>query len=106
MAKSDLIQEIIAENPEAEFTEEQLDKDYTIPQFEELQQELREKKESAEDEKEAQADPTPKYKLKDPKSFYGEGSFVLYGEKTEALPNNPSTELLARIKSGFIIEVK
>lgn len=47
-----------------------------------------------------------KVKLKDPNTFYGEGSFVLSGKKQVELPPNPSPQLLARIKSGFVVEVK
>lgn len=47
-----------------------------------------------------------KVKLKDPNTFYGEGSFVLSGKKQMELPPNPSPQLLARVKSGFIVEVK
>lgn len=47
-----------------------------------------------------------KYKLKDPKTQYAEGSFSLSGEQEKELPENPSTELLARIRAGFIVEVE
>ncbi|MED0739016.1 hypothetical protein [Aneurinibacillus thermoaerophilus] len=46
------------------------------------------------------------YRLKDPKTQYAEGSFSLVGDQEKELPANPSKELLARIRSGFIVEVK
>lgn len=46
------------------------------------------------------------YRLKDPKTQYAEGSFSLVGDQEKELPPNPSKELLARIRSGFIVEVK
>lgn len=47
-----------------------------------------------------------KYKLKDHKTQYAEGSFSLAGTQEKELPNNPSVELRKRIKAGFIVEVK
>lgn len=46
------------------------------------------------------------YRLKNPKTQYAEGSFSLVGDQAKELPDNPSKELLARIHSGFIVEVK
>ncbi|MBH8599076.1 MULTISPECIES: hypothetical protein [unclassified Thermoactinomyces] len=46
-----------------------------------------------------------KVRLKDPSTQYGEGSFSLLGNQEKELPENPSPELLARIRSGFIVEV-
>lgn len=47
-----------------------------------------------------------KYKLKDPKTQYAEGSFTLADKQEKGLPASPSPELRKRIKAGFIIEVK
>lgn len=47
-----------------------------------------------------------KYKLKDPKTQYAEGSFSLSGKQEKELPENPSPDLLARIRAGFIVEVE
>lgn len=47
-----------------------------------------------------------KYKLKDPSTQYAEGSFTLVGDQEKELPENPSRQLLRRIQSGFIVEVK
>lgn len=43
-----------------------------------------------------------KYKLKDPSTHYAEGSFSLSGDQTKELPESPSPDLVARIRSGFI----
>ena len=122
MAKSDLINEIIAENPESNLNPEELDKEYTVPQLEELQGKLRDEKqqqpdssdgEKDEDEEQEQLSPPKEqeeavklYKLKNPKTQYGEGFFSLSGKQEKELPANPSPDLLARIKAGFIVEVK
>lgn len=45
-----------------------------------------------------------KYKLADPKTQYGEDGFTLAGDQEKELPANPSDALIARIRSGFIIE--
>ena len=43
-----------------------------------------------------------KYKLKDPNTSYSEKDFTLSGDQKKELPDNPSPELVARIRSGFI----
>lgn len=45
-----------------------------------------------------------KYKLSDPKTQYGEEGFTLAGDQEKELPENPSDALIARIRSGFIVE--
>lgn len=45
-----------------------------------------------------------KYKLADPKTQYGEEGFTLAGDQEKELPANPSDALVARIRSGFIVE--
>lgn len=45
-----------------------------------------------------------KYKLADPKTQYGEDGFTLAGDQEKELPADPSDALIARIRSGFIIE--
>lgn len=45
-----------------------------------------------------------KYKLSDPKTQYGEEGFTLAGEQEKELPADPSDALIARIRSGFIVE--
>ena len=47
-----------------------------------------------------------KYKLKDPSTQYADGSFSLAGHQEKELPENPSRQLLRRIKAGFIVEAK
>lgn len=46
-----------------------------------------------------------KYKLKDPATSYSEPDFTLSGDQEKELPESPSTELVARIRSGFIKKV-
>lgn len=45
-----------------------------------------------------------KYKLSDPKKQYSEADFTLAGDQEKELPENPSDTLIARIRSGFIVE--
>lgn len=45
-----------------------------------------------------------KYKLSDPKKQYSEANFTLAGDQEKELPENPSDTLIARIRSGFIVE--
>lgn len=45
-----------------------------------------------------------KFKLSDPKTQYGEEGFTLAGDQEKELPEDPSDALVARIRSGFIIE--
>lgn len=45
-----------------------------------------------------------KYKLADPKTQYGEEGFTLAGDQEKELPENPSDALIARVRSGFIVE--
>ena len=54
----------------------------------------------------AKKDDKKMYKLKDPNTQFSEGSFTLSGDQERELPENPSVELTARIRAGFIIEVK
>ncbi|HFJ9381189.1 hypothetical protein [Bacillus cereus group sp. BfR-BA-01382] len=99
MAKKDLIADIVKENPSLD--PKQLDDNYTVPQLEDLQKQLREEKVLPE---------TAKYKLKDPNTqyaeCYAEGSFTLAGNQEKELPAAPSKTLLDRIEYGFIVEVK
>jgi hypothetical protein len=46
-----------------------------------------------------------KFKLADPKTQYAEQNFTLQGDEEKELPENPSAELIQRIRSGFIKEV-
>ncbi|MGM9926029.1 MAG: hypothetical protein ACI35R_17425 [Bacillus sp. (in: firmicutes)] len=46
-----------------------------------------------------------KYKLADPKTQFSDADFTLAGDQEKELPENPSTALVARIRSGFIVEV-
>lgn len=48
--------------------------------------------------------PNTKYKLKDPNTSYQERDFTLSGDQEKELPENPSSDLIARIRSGFIVE--
>ena len=45
-----------------------------------------------------------KYKLANPSTQYCEGDFYLSGDQEKELPESPSTELIARIRSGFIVK--
>lgn len=45
-----------------------------------------------------------KFKLKDPETQYAEKDFTLTGDQAKELPQEPSGELLARIRSGFIVK--
>ncbi|MGG1571601.1 hypothetical protein [Fictibacillus sp. NRS-1165] len=45
-----------------------------------------------------------KYKLKDPETSYSDPDFTLAGDQEKPLPEDPSTELIARIRSGFIVK--
>ncbi|KAB2328936.1 hypothetical protein F7731_23575 [Cytobacillus depressus] len=45
-----------------------------------------------------------KFKLKDPDTQYAEPGFTLTGDQKAELPEEPSAELLARIRSGFIVK--
>lgn len=50
--------------------------------------------------------PTGKYKLKDPDTQFSdaESGFTLAEDQEKELPEDPSPELLARIRSGFIVK--
>lgn len=45
-----------------------------------------------------------KFKLKDPETQYSEEGFTLAGDQEKELPADPSDSLIARIRSGFIVE--
>ncbi|MET3689885.1 hypothetical protein ABIC37_005435 [Priestia megaterium] len=45
-----------------------------------------------------------KFKLADPKTSYQEKGFTLVGEQEKELPEDPSDQLISRIKSGFIVK--
>lgn len=45
-----------------------------------------------------------KYKLADPKKSYQEAGFTLAGDQEKELPENPSDQLISRIRSGYIVE--
>jgi len=45
-----------------------------------------------------------KYKLANPKTSYQERNFTLAADQEKELPKDPSNELIARIRSGFIVE--
>jgi len=45
-----------------------------------------------------------KYKLADPKNSYQEAEFTLAGDQEKELPEHPSDQLIARIRSGYIVE--
>ncbi|MCU6603770.1 hypothetical protein OCO53_25350 [Peribacillus frigoritolerans] len=48
--------------------------------------------------------PQKKYKLADPNSSYQDHSFTLVADQEKELPENPTSDLIARIQSGFIVE--
>lgn len=45
-----------------------------------------------------------KFKLADPNTSYQEKGFTLVGEQEKELPEDPSTQLISRIKSGYIVK--
>ncbi|MED4116549.1 hypothetical protein P4661_27315 [Priestia megaterium] len=45
-----------------------------------------------------------KFKLADPNTSYQEKDFTLVGEQEKELPENPSAQLIARIRSGYIVK--
>lgn len=45
-----------------------------------------------------------KFKLANPKTSYQEADFTLAGDQEKELPEYPSDQLIARIRSGFIVE--
>lgn len=45
-----------------------------------------------------------KFKLADSKTSYQEEGFTLAGDQEKELPEFPSDQLIARIRSGFIVE--
>ena len=45
-----------------------------------------------------------KFKLANPKTSYQEAGFTLAGDQEKELPEYPSDQLVARIRSGFIVE--
>lgn len=49
-------------------------------------------------------DSNQKYKLADPETSYQERDFTLLGEQEKELPESPSSDLIARIHSGFIVK--
>lgn len=110
MAKIDIANEIVAEFPDKGFEAEKLKDSHTEAELLQLQEDLR--KESAEvgleslQHSSVEADSGVKYKLKDPSTQFSEGSFTLSGKQEKELPENPSVELTARIRAGFIVEVK
>lgn len=112
MAKIDIANEIVAEFPDKGFEAEKLKDDNTEAELLKLQEDLRAEADSSnsdsesEEQESKEVDSTKKYRLKDPSTQYGEGSFSLSGDQEKELPKNPSIELLGRIRSGFIVEVK
>jgi len=45
-----------------------------------------------------------KFKLADSKKSYQEKDFTLSGDQEKELPEHPSDQLIARIRSGYIVE--
>lgn len=95
MAKIDIASEIVKEFPDQEFVAEELVADNTEAELIALQESLRAEKASK-----------PLYKLADDKTQYAEGAFTLVGEQEKELPENPSPQLLERIRAGFIVKVE
>lgn len=104
MAKIDIANEIVAEFPDKGYEAEKLRDSRTEAELLELQEDLR--REAASVETEAAGKERIKFRLKDPGTQYSEGSFTLSGDQEKELPDNPSPELLARIRAGFFVEVK
>ncbi len=110
MAKIDIANEIVAEFPDKGYEAEMLKDSHTEAELLQLQEDLR--KEAADAGAEPHQQPTfeenprVKYKLKDPNTQFSEGSFTLSGNQEKELPDNPSAELHARVRSGFLVEVK
>jgi hypothetical protein len=113
MAKIDIANAIVEEFPEKALVAEEIKDKYTEEELKKLQSDLREGAETKDEPEQGTPasqyetnEKTVKYRLKDPKTQYGEGSFSLAGEQEKELPDNPSPELLARIRSGFLVEVE
>lgn len=110
MAKIDIANEIVTEFPDKGYEAEKLKDSHTEAELLQLQEDLR--KESTDEVSESPQQPTVeeytgvKYKLKDPNTQFSEGSFTLSGDQEKELPENPSPDLLARVRSGFLVEVK
>lgn len=47
-----------------------------------------------------------KYKLANPKTSFNDRNFTLASDQEKSLPDDPSPELVERIRTGFIIEAK
>lgn len=45
-----------------------------------------------------------KFKLKNPDTSFSDPEFTLAGDQEKELPENPSMDLIARIRSGFIVK--
>lgn len=45
-----------------------------------------------------------KYKLSNKNTQYSEEGFTIAGDQEKELPENPSDQLIARIRGGFIVE--
>lgn len=110
MAKIDTAKEIVEEFPDKGYEAEKLAAENTQTELEKLQAELRaeEPAPAAQPEESKKTEPTAKkkYRLKDPKTSYQEVGFTLADDQEKELPENPSSFLTGRIKSGFIVEVK
>ena len=112
MAKIDTADEIVNEFPDKGYEAEKLTEENTQAELDQLQQDLRAEREAAGDESPPSPSDVPeekaakKYRLKDPKTSYQEVGFTLADDQEKELPENPSSFLMARIKAGFIVEVK
>lgn len=112
MAKIDTAKEIVEEFPDKGYEAEKLAAENTQAELDELQTELRAEEPApaptapSEEPKEPETKAKKKYRLKDPKTSYQEIGFTLADDQEKELPENPSSFLTGRIKSGFIVEVK
>lgn len=110
MAKNDTAKEIASEFSDKGYEAEKLAAENTQTELDELQAELRaaETVPAAllEETKEPETKANKMYRLKDPKTSYQEVGFTLADDQEKELPENPSSFLTGRIKSGFIVEVK
>ena len=118
MAKIDTAIEIVEEFPDRDYEAEKLAADHTQAELDQLQTELRAAKpapsappEAPEESEPTTTEPTvekpvKKYKLANPATSYQEIGFTLANDQEKELPENPSSPLTGRIKSGFIVEVK
>lgn len=113
MAKIDIAREIVEKFPDKGLDAENLSNSLTEKELNNFRLSLEEednaKSLEVEPEEEIEVEPKGKYKLANPKTQYAEnypeGSFTLAVDQEKELPEFPSSHLIERIRSGFIVRV-